>query len=596
MPTTTPVSLEHLAKYPKMTPWFRPALLAKLLWRVIVSDLFGQYADRRLIVAALDTVTDPHELVARAQQFMPGKDNEEVWALNPDPDGAIWIDFVADLGDGFDATYAIASLLAQERLPVGGNPTRRGQILLMGGDEVYPTASLQTYQKQLRDPYDWAFPDPNPHLIKGPPVYAIPGNHDWYDGLVVFLALFSRKQHLHLGGWRTHQRRSYFALQVTEKWWIWAMDAQLDDDVDQPQKDYFAAIANGMPENSNVILCGPEPGWLYTLKQGSKSFSVIDYVGWIAVNRCKGVKIPIVLSGDTHHYSRYVGDDGVTQFITSGGGGAFLHPTHQLAPTVDIDREKDGISWLGGRVKKLTLGTDPSAPNDNPPRDARYPTRADSLSMLAGNLMFAAYNPGFAMLLGCFYWLLGLATVYLWWDVIYVAPLFFFFGFWAYTKKQEGGGIKVAVVSAGNAVVHGAVVIVLAIFFSRLNAHFPELSQWPRFSFLLFAAEMIVFGGMIAAVLFGMYLYASSRRWNLNHNDAFSSMRLDSHRHFLRMRIKDDEVTLYPIALDRVPKRYEWGFNTEKAGSPPPVYVPTPALDPHLIEGPIVVCSQLHNQ
>src|SRR3954462_9039605 len=98
-----PVPLDVLRDYPTMTSWFRPGLLAKLLWRVIVSDLFGQYADRRLIVAALDTAND-RDLVARAQQFMPGKDNEEVWALNPNPDGAIWIDFVADLGDGFDAT------------------------------------------------------------------------------------------------------------------------------------------------------------------------------------------------------------------------------------------------------------------------------------------------------------------------------------------------------------------------------------------------------------------------------------------------------------------------------------------------------------
>ena len=47
-------------------------------------------------------------------------------------------------------------------------------------------------------------------------------------------------------------------------------------------------------------------------------------MGWIALKKCKGAQIPLVISGDTHHYSRYTGDDGVTQFITSGGGGAFL--------------------------------------------------------------------------------------------------------------------------------------------------------------------------------------------------------------------------------------------------------------------------------
>src|SRR5215471_14601890 len=386
MPATAPPPLEELAKYPTMTRWFRPGLLAKLLWRVIVAELFGQYADRRLIVAALDTVSDD-ELVERAQQFAPGSGNDDC-TLSPDPEGAIWIDYVADLGDGFDATYAIASLLAQETLTMGGQVTRRGQILIMGGDEVYPNASPETYRRQLRDPYDWAFPDPDPQSVKGPPVYAIPGNHDWYDGLVQFLALFSRREHLHLGGWRTHQRRSYFALQLTPTWWVWAVDAQLDDDIDQPQKDYFVTIAKKMPERSNLILCAPEPGWQYTLKQGNKSFSITDYVAWIAVEHCKGVQIPLVISGDTHHYSRYLGDDGMTQFVTSGGGGAFLHPTHQLADTVNIHRPDDDIMWLGGRVKTLSLAENPAPDGEDgkvAPHKACYPTRRESLWMLAGN-------------------------------------------------------------------------------------------------------------------------------------------------------------------------------------------------------------------
>jgi hypothetical protein len=131
MPATVPPSLEDLAKYPTMTRWFRPGLLAKLLWRVVVSELFGQYADRRLIVAALDTVSDD-ELIERAQQFAPGSGNEDC-TLTPDPEGAVWIDYVADLGDGFDATYAIASLLAQETLTIAGHVTRRGQILMSEG-------------------------------------------------------------------------------------------------------------------------------------------------------------------------------------------------------------------------------------------------------------------------------------------------------------------------------------------------------------------------------------------------------------------------------------------------------------------------------
>jgi hypothetical protein len=125
--------LQDRNRYPDMTHWFNPGLLLKLLWNVIVSTTFGQYADRRLMVAALDTV-DANEHLRRAtkHQF-------------PKVEGAIWVDFVADLGDGFDATYAMASLLARETLEVGGMKLPRGQMLIMGGDEVYPAATAAAY-------------------------------------------------------------------------------------------------------------------------------------------------------------------------------------------------------------------------------------------------------------------------------------------------------------------------------------------------------------------------------------------------------------------------------------------------------------------
>ena len=138
----TNVTLEDLPRFPRMTGWFRPALLSKLLLRVIVSDLFGQYADRRLIQAALDSV-DATELCKRADltEYMIA-----------DASGAVWFDYVADLGDGFDATYAIAYLLAQPSLTVNGYETQRGSALIMGGDQVYPTATGDDYRTRMRQP------------------------------------------------------------------------------------------------------------------------------------------------------------------------------------------------------------------------------------------------------------------------------------------------------------------------------------------------------------------------------------------------------------------------------------------------------------
>ncbi|QOZ45525.1 hypothetical protein XH89_20075 [Bradyrhizobium sp. CCBAU 53340] len=571
------------AELPHMTGWFGPSLLLKLLWRVIVSDLFGQYADRRLIVAALDPVK-PEELVERARQFMPGGDNEELWTFTPDQDGALWIDWVADLGDGFDSTYAIASLLARDTLLVDDQTLPRGQLLVMGGDEVYPTASSEAYHDKLITPYGWAFPDPHPGLIKGPPVYAIPGNHDWYDGLVVFLALFSRKEHLHLGGWRTHQRRSYFALQLTQTWWIWGMDSQLDDDMDQPQKDYFVAIAKDMAPNSNIILCGPEPGWLYTRIAGNGSLKIMDYLANIAINHCSGVKIPLVISGDTHHYSRYEGDKNGTQFVTSGGGGAFLHPTHQLAHTINVDRDADGISWANGFEKTLKLAT--SKDKAGVSQEACYPTRSDSMAMLAGNFLFPLYNPGFGFVLGTAYWLLGLVAVHFPSDAWYVSLLVLAGGFYGYTRHQEGSSPKIGLVSLVNGVVHSVVALELAWTFAKLNLSLVDPGVSPRTAFIFFAAELILVGGMIAAEMFGIYLYLSSGFLGINHNDGFSSMRRDSHRNFVRMRITDAEIRLFPVGLTQIPDRAEWKLNASGSG---PRYLPREELKPHLIEPPITI-------
>ena len=93
--------------YPRMAHWFDPWLLLKLLNNVILSSVFGQYADRRLIVAALDTVsTDVHfERACSVKKH-----------FTAELAGAVWLDWVADLGDGFDSTYAVACLLARQTL------------------------------------------------------------------------------------------------------------------------------------------------------------------------------------------------------------------------------------------------------------------------------------------------------------------------------------------------------------------------------------------------------------------------------------------------------------------------------------------------
>jgi hypothetical protein len=569
-------NIQDRKTYPDMTRWFNPVLLTKLLWKVVVSDVFGQYADSRLIVAALDTVP-PEELVKRA-------DLTEV--LDKDANGALWIDFAADLGDGFDSTYAIALLLARQTLDVDGHALPRGQALIFGGDEVYPAATTDAYRFQLGAPYEFAMPDSGKTVEEGIPVFAMPGNHDWYDGLVNFMAFFGREKPWHMGGWRSRQRRSYFALQLTETWWLWCTDIQLADNMDQPQADYFKIIAERMPHGSRIILCSAEPGWLYTHTK-AKSFEIMNYAARIARRADRGLTIPILLSGDTHHYSRYATTDGV-QFITSGGAGAFLHPTHQLADEIRL-------KWQDSEAV-LSLKTDPET-GAATPAAACYPSRENSRSLLWRNLWFPVTNWDFAILMGGIYGLFAAALrLRPHWDAYIIIFMIFGGTLAAYTRYQAKSDRPIVYISSLlHGLAHACAVIALTGWFDAYNArHFPPTGQWYdvwRWFFPLFL-EVGVVGGIVGAFLFGLNLLVTCRWFKMNTNDAFSALRLNTYRNFLRICIKSDkEVVIYPIGLDTIPSRNDWKENpkAEPHKQDQPVFLPREPLDPHLIEQPIRV-------
>jgi hypothetical protein len=313
----------------QMVDWFDPGLLAKVAVRSIISATLGQYTDQRLMQAATDNASWD-ELAARYDYSGTGKPGE---AIEPGRDGAVWVDYIADLGDGFEATYAMAYLLSAETLTVHGEPRPlpAGKLLIMGGDQVYPDATKQEYQSRLLDPYEWAFTTDTPQRK----LFAIPGNHDWYDGLSSFSALFcsardriSNGQGRQIGGWRCHQERSYFAIKLPHNWWIWGPDIQLADNLDDSQRDYFDLMAEQTGPDDKIILCLAEPSWLH------KNYDNMHEISMLA--RQNGARICAVIAGDWHHYSRYTSEILGTQFITSGGGGAFTHATHPLKPRLNL--------------------------------------------------------------------------------------------------------------------------------------------------------------------------------------------------------------------------------------------------------------------
>lgn len=361
--TPTPLTLLREGKLPGMVRWYDPRLLMQVGIRTAISSVFGQYADQRLVQAATDAA-DETEIRARYDYSVidPTKPDKSVQL---DETGALWVDYLADTGDGFLSTYTMAYLLAADSLRVnnadnsGRMSLRHGEILILGGDQCYPQATRENYKKRLTTPFNWAFDVPMPQRK----LFAIPGNHDWYDGLTAFDSLFcsSRDKLRHeqgerLGGWRCQQHRSYWAMKLPHNWWIWGTDIQFSKFLDSSQVAYFRAMAANIQPGDKLVLCIAEPSWL--LSDFGKDDEEENFFTITRIAREAGADIVAVIAGDWHVYARYYSPEIDAHFITSGGGGAFLHPTHVL-------KNEISVAWpelVGGEAGAAQGGFGPPAP------------------------------------------------------------------------------------------------------------------------------------------------------------------------------------------------------------------------------------------
>ncbi|GFR41995.1 hypothetical protein Agub_g2809, partial [Astrephomene gubernaculifera] len=322
----------------------------------------------------------------------------------------LWLDFIADTGDGGNPTYAVASALAAPALHValpedmaglglGAGAARagdqqqqqdtlatqqqqqqpaqqaaataagkgqsaaaaatkssdtapstlylpRGDVLVLGGDLAYPNPSRDTYHQRLFGPFQAALPPP-PHFhpgrlvvhkpdlppawgvqeavlqgaadlrglsprssrtasaaalrrYGGPTAFAIPGNHDWIDGLETFTREIQHKGWL--GGWLLPQEKSYFALRLPAGWWLFGFDLALVGDIDMQQYRYFAnVVEQRMQPDDQVILVTHEPLWLLEWFWQNRSGANLRQ---LVRGHLRG-RARLHLAGDLHFYMRH---------------------------------------------------------------------------------------------------------------------------------------------------------------------------------------------------------------------------------------------------------------------------------------------------
>ncbi len=374
-----------------MARWLSPPQLLDAGLKELVAGLFEAFADRRDSLEARDNIVLMHPSVEVAADATMGNGSTPLRArpLLPDgtersPEAGFWIDYVADLGDGFSTTYSVAAEIAMTGVSPKVKPYRtaegavvdleRGQLLIMGGDEVYPLASDEEYRNRTIGPYETACR----HVEPGMSVLAVPGNHDWYDGLTAFLSRFCTEQWI--GGWQTRQSRSYWATKVQPGWWVWGIDVALEHvPIDHHQLQYFRSVAAELEPGDRIILATAMPSWLTTDRPrwmqaveriarntfGSDQvadgltddpYDQLSYFMTTALAAAPNTaehaadppRFTLALSGDKHFYCRHDNEEAEPSVrfphIVAGGGGAYMSLPIRLSRRINVPwpRKREG--------------------------------------------------------------------------------------------------------------------------------------------------------------------------------------------------------------------------------------------------------------
>ncbi len=542
-----------------MVRWLDPHQLLDTAARVLASGLLTAYHDSRETQALVDA-----DVIDRSEP-------EE-----------LWIDYVADLGDGWSSTYTVARTLAQERLELddGGTAvaTRRGAILVMGGDQVYPVPTRSHYENRLLGPYRAARPDEAGPDEAGPrdELLAIPGSHDWYDGLVNFTNIFCRRRRL--GAWQTVQSRSYFALRLPHRWWLWGLDLQFGNYLDEAQLAYFAGAAAHMGPGHRIVVAMAKE-----VDSGRKSAEVCSDRSVAYLERevvaPSGAEVALYLKSGRHHYSRYRDRTGGRQLVTAGGGGAFLHPTHTLLHRID-------------------------APGDGEPGSfelaAVYPSPDFSRQLRKRVWLLPAYNLPLAGALGVIQVLLvmmlnlhrddahvavgfGDVAEALWESpTAFLLIAFIVLSFGAMIRlAHDADGVARLLIGTGHSLLQfvglAAVIVLASALAGTLGTGLASLA-----AFLLL---VFVLGGVGGVLGVSGYLFLTNLA-GFHANEAFAPLHHADQKNFLRLHIDTEGVlALYPVGIERVARR--WCFRPD--GEPG-----SPWLDPdgevpvaHLVEAPV---------
>lgn len=274
--------------------------------------------------------------------FAKGIPTEKVFAIEPngvnDSDDFSFI-VIGDTGEGDQSQLS----LAEQYVELGKREDIK--FLILSSDVVYPDGKMRDYEKNFYLPF------------KGfqKPIYAIPGNHDWFDANEGFNANFFEPDSAKLA----LQARLQYDLNTDE---IKANEhfSEIVEEAERLRKLY--RIQNGLQRapffemhTEGFSLITVDTGILRTLDEkqfswlrsalqraeGNFKFMILGHPFYAAGHSqivedkefdklyqlLKTAKVDIIMAGDTHDFEYYkekIGDSEEIRHFVNGGGGAYL--------------------------------------------------------------------------------------------------------------------------------------------------------------------------------------------------------------------------------------------------------------------------------
>jgi hypothetical protein len=253
---------------------------------------------------------------------------------------------VGDPGEGDDSQYAVVPGLLSQAEGI--------DFAVICSDLIYPTGDIGDYGERFYHPYR------NLRV----PIFGVPGNHDWYDGLHGFMhhlcgidepdapldfgtgirrwiaqhtwrhsvrpddhALLQMR-----GGREPHAQPGPYVAIDTGPLRIVTIDTGIQGTIDAEQAAWLRRVS--LEDARPKILLTGKPIYV----DGEHKQHDVD-----EVVRNPDANYVAAIGGDIHNYQRYpvkLGDGRTIQYIVSGGGGAFMHATHQI-PAIDLPGVKE---------------------------------------------------------------------------------------------------------------------------------------------------------------------------------------------------------------------------------------------------------------